>query len=162
MKPGKAAASGEGAAVNAADRNQPSYTRCHIAEDIPFATVTEMILAAAGRGSRSIVGKVPAWVLVKDEQPDEEEFDEVEEILVRSYQTWTDFPLFQWHRWYDWNLFVLPAPGFEYLRSLANSLPKSTIRTSIRRQFAISTVAPYTPWNANSTVGCSGRGFGQV
>ncbi|MFZ5891687.1 MAG: hypothetical protein ACOY0T_11590 [Myxococcota bacterium] len=41
-------------------------------------------------------------------------------FLLRSFQTWTDVPGFQWHRWYDWNFHVQPAPEFDWLRGKAN------------------------------------------
>jgi hypothetical protein len=40
--------------------------------------------------------------------------------LVRSFQTWTDAPGFQWHRWYDWNFHVKPAKEFDWLRGKGN------------------------------------------
>jgi hypothetical protein len=43
--------------------------------------------------------------------------------LLRSFQTWTDAPGFQWHRWYDWNFHVQPAPEFDHLRGAGNRVP---------------------------------------
>jgi hypothetical protein len=40
--------------------------------------------------------------------------------LVRSFQTWTDAPPQQWHRWYDWNFHVEPEAPFAWLRGPAN------------------------------------------
>src|SRR5205814_6991714 len=40
--------------------------------------------------------------------------------LKRSFQTWTDFPAFQWHRWYDWNFHIEPARQFDWLRGQGN------------------------------------------
>jgi hypothetical protein len=90
---------------------------CHIPTDIPFASLTEVILSAK-RDPRNIVRTVPSWILIEDEQ-----IKEAEGLLLRCYQTWTDFPLFQWHRWYDWNFMLSPAPGYGYLRSKANTPP---------------------------------------
>ena len=39
---------------------------------------------------------------------------------VRSFQTWTDAPATQWHRWYDWNFHVEPEPPFAWLRGVGN------------------------------------------
>jgi len=51
----------------------------------------------------------PAWVRtlgpVENSQAAEQAAEhELYGQLVRSFQTWTDAPGFQWHRWYDWNL----------------------------------------------------------
>ena len=40
--------------------------------------------------------------------------------LLRSFQTWTDVPGFQWHKWYDWNLHVQPEAAFDWLRGEGN------------------------------------------
>jgi len=45
---------------------------------------------------------------------------EVEGVLWRSFQTWTDVPMLQWHRWYDWNFHVVPAKGYQYIRGRGN------------------------------------------
>ena len=58
---------------------------------------------------------LPAWAPVQDD-----DFKEVEGTLARSFQTWTDFPLTQWHRWYDWNFHVIPTAPYAYLRGEGN------------------------------------------
>jgi hypothetical protein len=58
---------------------------------------------------------VPGWVAVEGE-----EVEEVEGRLDRSFQTWTDFPVRQWHIWYDWNFHVDPVDGYEFLRGRGN------------------------------------------
>ena len=45
---------------------------------------------------------------------------EVEGVLWRSFQTSTDIPLAQWHKWYDWNFHVVPARGYEFVRGKGN------------------------------------------
>src|SRR4051794_2790520 len=45
--------------------------------------------------------------------------------LGRSFQTWTDAPGIQWHRWYDWNFHVEPAPNFDWLRGAANRIEQN-------------------------------------
>lgn len=40
--------------------------------------------------------------------------------MLRSFQTWTDVPGFQWHRWYDWNLHVKPEKAFDWVRGEGN------------------------------------------
>lgn len=45
---------------------------------------------------------------------------EVEGVLSESRQAGSDVPFAQWHLWYDWNFFVIPAKGFEYLRGRGN------------------------------------------
>lgn len=78
-----------------------------------------------GIGTAKMLKAVPAWVPVSTSQ----QYKELEGRLVRSFQTWTDFPVWQWHRWYDWNFHVEPATGslftpavdgFKYLRGLGN------------------------------------------
>lgn len=58
---------------------------------------------------------LPAWVPVQDDS-----FKELKGRLARSFQTWTDFPLTQWHKWYDWNFHVVPSPPYQYLRGEGN------------------------------------------
>jgi hypothetical protein len=49
----------------------------------------------------------------------------VQGTLARSFQTWTDAPPFQWHRWYDWNFHLEPEPGFDWLRGLGNAFSQA-------------------------------------
>lgn len=93
---------------------------CKIPTDIDIDGFLEEILKRAIRDPREAIRAVPGWVAVRAE----EVFQEVEGILLRSYQTWTDVPLLQWHRWYDWNLFMNPAPGYGFLRGRANRPPE--------------------------------------
>lgn len=74
---------------------------------------------------------VPAWILVEPHAvaPNFKQFfepnaafQEVEGKLIRSFQTWTDFPVAQWHQWYDWNFHVEPAVGYRHLPGPANKL----------------------------------------
>ena len=91
---------------------------CRIPSDIPHTTLFEALLHAFARDPRNVVRTVPSWVPVAGE-----EMKEVEGVAIRSYQTWTDAPLFQWHHWYDWNVFIAPAPGYGFLRGAANRPP---------------------------------------
>ena len=43
---------------------------------------------------------------------------ELEGQLTLSQHPSEDFPIGQWHFWYDWNFFIKPAEGFEYLRGM--------------------------------------------
>ena len=45
---------------------------------------------------------------------------EIQGILVRSFQTWTDFPAYQWHRWFDWNFHLEASIGYQFLRGRGN------------------------------------------
>jgi hypothetical protein len=53
-------------------------------------------------------------------QTDPDREMEVEGVLWRSFQTSTDIPLAQWHKWYDWNFHVVPARGYEFVRGKGN------------------------------------------
>ena len=128
---------------------------CRVEDDIGPAGLLELLLVFVkpifGKDLRKLIRTVPAWVPVKvpkdgvdpakpahqltpAELRIENEPQELEGILVRSFQTWTDFPLFQWHRWYDWNFMVVPAPFCDYLRGAANVPPNvpSDKRAAIR------------------------------
>ncbi len=69
---------------------------------------------------------IPAWVPVEREgKPPGQTFESIPEVereiegrLALSQHPNEDFPLGQWHWWYDWNFFVVPANGFEYIRAL--------------------------------------------
>jgi hypothetical protein len=45
---------------------------------------------------------------------------ELEGAVTDSRHARIDVPFTQWHFWYDWNFFVIPAKGFEYLRGRGN------------------------------------------
>ena len=68
--------------------------------------------ALAGDLMRSI----PGWVSVEQQ----DRVEELEGKLDRSFQTWTDYPPVQWHRWYDWNFHIVPDEGYTYLRGRGN------------------------------------------
>ena len=84
---------------------------------------------------RKLMATVPSWVPVDyvvrarapggDRHNRAEDLYEVEGTLTRSFQTWTDFPLYQWHRWYDWNFHVIPDKGYQYLAGLGNTPSKT-------------------------------------
>lgn len=65
---------------------------------------------------------VPSYVTTFGNTDTEEDAaeNEVYGKLARSFQTWTDFPPFQWHRWYDWNFHIVPEPEFAWLRGKGN------------------------------------------
>jgi len=101
--------------------HSPSYNRrgmadgrgylcgCHPPSDGPNDTVLGQII-------RGLVRTIPGWVPVENPGPEQE----LEGTLERCFQTWTDVPLFQWHRYYDWNFHVIPAPGYEYVMGQGN------------------------------------------
>ena len=68
--------------------------------------------ALAGDLMRSI----PNWVSVEAQ----DRVEEIEGELERSFQTWTDYPPFQWHRWYDWNFHIAPDRDYAFLRGRGN------------------------------------------
>lgn len=77
--------------------------------------------------SRRLLRTMPAWVPVEREHLPQQAWQgitetekEVEGVLTRSFQTWTDVPVKQWHLWYDWNFHVVPAKGYKYLRGKGN------------------------------------------
>jgi hypothetical protein len=61
----------------------------------------------------------PSWVRVRGATEADSE-QELYGQLLRSFQTWTDAPPFQWHRWYDWNFHVLPEEPFAFLSGEGN------------------------------------------
>ena len=66
-------------------------------------------------------------------QTDPENEMEVEGVLWRSFQTWTDVPPSQWHTWYDWNFHVVPARGYQFVRGAGNDPdPNAKIPTGTR------------------------------
>lgn len=68
---------------------------------------------------------LPAWVPVEREgKPPGQDWEslpeverEIEGILRFSRHASEDVPVAQWHLWYDWNFFVEPVTGFEYIRA---------------------------------------------
>ncbi len=99
--PGRARVSGEGYALG-----------CRAPSDGEDDTVLDYFIF------RKLMRTLPGWVAVHGEAE-----TEVEGELYRSFQTWTDVPVWQWHQWYDWNFHVIPAPGYQYVRGLGNILP---------------------------------------
>jgi hypothetical protein len=81
---------------------------CHAPSDGPNDSVYGLII-------RRIARAIPGWVTVSGERE-----QEVEGKLDRCFQTWTDVPLLQWHRYYDWNFHVAPAEGYAYVRGMGN------------------------------------------
>jgi hypothetical protein len=73
-----------------------------------------------------LVRMIPNWVAI-----DTSDLVEVEGDLVRSFQTWTDTPMFQWHRWYDWNFHVKPMDGYKYVRGVGNEIAPPAGKTPI-------------------------------
>ena len=87
-------------------------------EGINFGTLDSPLINLAMKN-------IPSWVPVLDEEP-----RELEGTLLRSFQTWTDTPVFQFHRWYDWNFHVQPDGKYEYLCGPANHINMSDINSS--------------------------------
>jgi hypothetical protein len=92
---------------------------------IPFDLLVHIIIRAKG-AFKEILRTAPSWVPVDRRGSDPafpEGVREVEGILWHSFQTWTDVPVFEWHRWYDWNFHIMPAHGYDHLRGLGNDVP---------------------------------------
>jgi hypothetical protein len=86
------------------------YARgCHHTSDGPDDSIYGLII-------RDLVRTIPGWMPV---QPEDKE-QELEGVLERCFQTWTDVPLYQWHRYYDWNFHIIPAKGYRYVMGLGN------------------------------------------
>jgi hypothetical protein len=90
---------------------------CHAPSDGP--TDTEL-----GDRTKAVARGIPGWVTVLNE--DEQE---LEGMLDRSFQTYHDIPLYQWHRYYDWNFHVAPIKGYQYVRGLGNESTADKIET---------------------------------
>lgn len=75
--------------------------------------------------AQELMKVLPSWVSIEREsQPNRNLWPalegverEVEGRLKFSQQTHEDFPFSQWHWWYDWNFFVVPAHGYRYVRA---------------------------------------------
>jgi hypothetical protein len=85
---------------------------CRAPSDGPDDSVFGLII-------RRLMRTIPGWVPI-----DGENETELEGALDRSFQTWTDVPVWQWHRWYDWNFHVTPSTGYEYVKGLGNKAPE--------------------------------------
>jgi hypothetical protein len=81
----------------------------------PLLTYTDLGRLVFEQLVSALFRAIPGWVPVVSDA-----YREVEGVLERSFQTWTDFPLAQWHRWYDWNFHVIPTDGYKYLRGDGN------------------------------------------
>src|SRR5215471_10095941 len=79
---------------------------CRRPDQAPSLGAIDMTLAERA------MANIPSWIPVcgHDRLPVDvaDQPRELEGTLVRSFQTWTDTPLWQWHRWYDWNFHVQP------------------------------------------------------
>jgi hypothetical protein len=71
---------------------------------------------------KRVTAIVPSWVPTLSADAGDEVLNdqELQGVLVKSFQTWTDTPVFQWHRWYDWNFHVIPDDEFDWLRGAGN------------------------------------------
>lgn len=76
---------------------------------------------------RQMVVVIPSWVPTEGQNNDDETPGNVElecaGTLARSFQTWTDAPPIQYHKWYDWNFMVVPDPEYAWVRGAANLAP---------------------------------------
>jgi hypothetical protein len=90
------------------------------------------------------IANVPSWIPVcsHDGLPIDiaDQPRELEGTLVRSFQTWTDTPLWQWHKWYDWNFHVQPAPEYEFLCVKANRFDPAAIQDGFKPVVAAESV----------------------
>lgn len=59
---------------------------------------------------------IPSWVSVHDH-----ETRTIEGVLTKSKITHTDFPLYPWHFYYDWNFFVKVDKQYKYLLSKSDA-----------------------------------------
>ena len=84
---------------------------CRNETEAPFGEIASQIMRA-----------IPNWVAV---HPNDDREHELEGIVLRSIHSYTDSPFTQWHRWYDWNFHIDPAPGFEGLMGPANTRPQT-------------------------------------
>jgi hypothetical protein len=84
------------------------------------------VLSAVLRDERvKALRGLPAWVPVEREGKPPENWEslpeverEIEGILKFSRHASEDVPVGQYHLWYDWNFFVEPVTGYEYIRAL--------------------------------------------
>ncbi|HET9931677.1 MAG TPA: hypothetical protein VFQ35_13345, partial [Polyangiaceae bacterium] len=136
-------------------------------EDTPFVVPKITIFGQAVQGALDTVlndkifergvRMTPNWVRTLGDLkngPAEERAAEHEIYgkLLRSFQTWTDVPAFQWHRWYDWNFHVQTVPEFDWLRGEANRIelgkPKTAPGEPPLEQFCEGTME--CEWDAGS------------
>ena len=68
---------------------------------------------------KQLIRLTPSWTTTMGTTEADAEH-EIFGKLKRSFQTWTDAPPGQWHRWYDWNFHVVPEEPFAWLRGPAN------------------------------------------
>lgn len=99
---------------------------CRALQDFPSGV--DFLVNNIVTNGQKIVRAVPNWVGVPEageglgnlagelaQRP-----MEVQGVLVRSFQTWTDFPAYQWHRWFDWNFHLEPDIGYRFVRGRGN------------------------------------------
>jgi hypothetical protein len=89
---------------------------CHAESDGPNDSLYGQMIQGLARA-------IPGWVSVESEDQEQE----LEGTLERCFQTWTDVPLFQWHRYYDWNFHVIPAEGYRYVLGSGNEVPPEVV-----------------------------------
>lgn len=68
-----------------------------------------------GIARNELLRLTPSWTTTMDDAE-----HEVYGKQTRSFQTWTDAPPYQWHRWYDWNFHLEPELPFAWLRGAGN------------------------------------------
>jgi hypothetical protein len=68
---------------------------------------------------KQLIRLTPSWTTTMGTQERDAE-QEIFGKLVRSFQTWTDAPPGQWHRWYDWNFHLEPEAPYAWLRGKGN------------------------------------------
>jgi hypothetical protein len=73
---------------------------------------------------RKLILLTPSWTTTRGTTERDVE-QEIQGKMARSFQTWTDAPPFQWHRWYDWNFHLEPDAGYDWLRGMANHATSS-------------------------------------
>jgi hypothetical protein len=105
-------------------------------------------------GVEEVIKLTPSWTPT-GEPPGFNPEQEVEGTLARSFQTWTDAPPFQWHRWYDWNFHLVPKAGFKWLRGFGNDAtePASDRTVSsapVREQRVVSGATMECEWDTGA------------
>src|ERR1700694_5061761 len=79
---------------------------------------------------RKLILLTPSWTTTRGTTERDVE-QEIQGKMARSFQTWTDAPPFQWHRWYDWHFHLEPDAGYDWLRGMANHATPSGERPKI-------------------------------
>ena len=102
-------------------------------EDFPSRSILDKIARS------ELIRTVPSWVPTLGKTEAEAEH-EVFGVLRRSFQTWTDTPPMQWHRWYDWNFHVEPDAPYAWTRSAGNEAAHEGI--SVKEHLGIPILGP--------------------